>query len=70
MAKVIDQAARQCEKALGALGGVMALEGEAHLHHAPAQQDEAHRPDEGKDESRSEIAHHGQRVPCQRWQRR
>lgn len=31
-----DQAARQGEKALGTLGGVMALEGEAHLHHAPA----------------------------------
>ena len=28
-----DQAARQGEKALGTLGGVMALEGEAHLHH-------------------------------------
>ena len=43
------QAARQGEKTLGTLGGVMALEGEAHLHHAPAKEDEADGPDEGKD---------------------
>lgn len=36
-----DQAARQGEKALGTLGGVMALEGETHLHHSPAQQNQA-----------------------------
>ena len=33
-----DQAACQGEKALGPLGRVVALEGEAHLHHTPAQQ--------------------------------
>ena len=31
-----DQAARQGEKALGTLGGVMALEGKTHLYNTPA----------------------------------
>ena len=57
-----DQAARQGgEKALGTLGGVMALEGEAHLHHAPAQQNQADGADQGKDES-GEIVHYRQRI--------
>ena len=43
-----DQAARKGEKTLGTLGGVMALEGEAHLHHAPAQQNQADGTDQGK----------------------
>lgn len=56
-----DQAARQSEKTLGTLGGVMALEGEAHLHHAPAQQNQADGADQGKDES-GEIVHYCQRI--------
>ena len=56
-----DQAARQGEKALGTLGGVMALEGETHLHHAPAQQNQADGADQGKDES-GEIVHYRQRI--------
>ena len=34
----------------------MALEGEAHLHHTPAQQDEPDGADQGKDEG-GEIVH-------------
>ena len=56
-----DQAARQGEKTLGTLGGVMALEGEAHLHHAPAQQNQADGADQGKDEG-GEIVHYRQRI--------
>ena len=39
----------------------MALEGEAHLHHAPAQQNQADGADQGKDES-GEIVHYRQRI--------
>ena len=39
----------------------MALEGEAHLEDAVTQQDEAHGPDEGKDEV-GQAGDHGQRV--------
>ena len=56
-----DQAARKGEKTLGTLGGVMALEGEAHLHHAPAQQNQADGTDQGKDEG-GEIVHYRQRI--------
>ena len=56
-----DQTACQGEKTLGTLGGVMALEGEAHLHHAPAQQNQADGADQGKDES-GEIVHYCQRI--------
>lgn len=41
-------AARDGEHAVGALGGVVALEGQAQLEDAEAQQDEADGPDEGK----------------------
>lgn len=56
-----DQAACQGEKTLGTLGGVMALEGETHLHHAPAQQNQADGTDQGKDEG-GEIVHYRQRI--------
>lgn len=56
-----DQTACQGEKTLGTLGGVMALEGEAHLHHAPAQQNQADGTDQGKDEG-GEIVHYRQRI--------
>ena len=39
----------------------MALEGEAHLHHAPAQQNQADGADQGKDEG-GEIVHYRQRI--------
>ena len=35
----------------------MALEGEAHLNDAPAQQDQAHRPDQAEDELRQIVDH-------------
>ena len=39
----------------------MALEGEAHLHHAPAQQNQADGTDQGKYEG-GEIVHYRQRI--------
>ena len=39
----------------------MALEGETHLYHAPAQQNQADGTDQGKDES-GEIVHYCQRI--------
>ena len=40
----------------------MALEGEAHLHHAPAKEDQADGPDEGKDKV-AQVADHRQGIP-------
>ena len=39
----------------------MALEGEADLHHAPAQKDEADGADQGKDKV-GQVVHHAQRI--------
>ena len=39
----------------------MALEGEADLHHAPAQKDEADGADQGKDKI-GQVVHHAQRI--------
>lgn len=55
------EAARQGEETLRTLGRVVALEGEADLHHAPAQQDEADGADQGKDEV-GQVVHHAQRI--------
>ena len=51
----------QGEETLRTLGGIVALEGEADLHHAPAQQDETDGTDQGKDEG-GEVVHHPQRI--------
>ena len=45
-----DNAARQGQESVGTLGRVMALEGEAHLDDAPAQQNQAHGADQAEDE--------------------
>ena len=50
-------AARNGEHAVGALGGVVALEGQAHLEDAVAQQDQAHGADQGKDEVGQVVDH-------------
>lgn len=44
-----DNAARQRQEAVGALAGIMGLEGQTNLHDTPAQQDQAHRADHAKD---------------------
>ncbi len=54
-----DEAARQGEEPLRTLGGIVALEGKTHLHHAPAQKDEADGADQGKDKI-GQIVHHAQ----------
>ena len=45
-----DNAAGHGEHTVGPLGGVVALEGQAQLEDAEAQQDQADGPDQGKDE--------------------
>ena len=54
-------AAGNGEHAVGPLGGVVALEGQAQLEDAEAQQDEADGPDEGKNEV-AQICHNRQRI--------
>ena len=43
------------------LGGIMGLKRQPHLHNAPAQQDQADGPDDGKDEG-TEVVDNSQRV--------
>ena len=50
-------AAGDGEDAVGTLGGVMGLEGQAHLQDTVPQQDEAYRPDEGKDKVGQAVDH-------------
>ena len=45
-----EQPAEEAEKALGPLAGVVALDAHGHLHHAPAQDDDANGPDAGEEE--------------------
>ncbi len=45
-----QQAAEQTQKALGALAGVVGLDGHTDLDDAPAQDDDADGPDRGEDE--------------------
>ena len=56
-----NDTAGQGEKAVGPLGGVVALEREAHLDDAPPKKDEAHRADEAKDEG-GQVVDHGERI--------
>ena len=56
-----NYAARQGQEAVGTLGRVVALEGEAHLNDAPAQQNEAHGPDQAEDE-RGQVVDNGEGV--------
>lgn len=56
-----DEAARQGEKTLRTLGGIVALEGKADLHHTPAQEDEADSANQGKDKGRK-VVDHRQRI--------
>ena len=56
-----DDTTRQGQKAVGTLGGVVALEGEAHLDDAPAQQDQAHSADQAENEL-GQVVDDGERV--------
>ena len=47
-----DNAARHGEHAIGALGGIVALEGQAYLQNTEAQQDEANGADQREEKSR------------------
>ena len=48
-------AAGQSQKTVGALGGIMAGEGQTHLDDAPAQQDQTYGADQAKDEIRQVV---------------
>ena len=61
LGKSDNDAARQGQEAVGTLGGVVALEGEAHLDDAPAQQDQAHGADQAEDE-RGQVVDNGEGV--------
>lgn len=54
-------AARDGEHTVGPLGGVVGLEGQAHLEDAITQQDEAHGTDQGEDEI-GQVGHYVQGV--------
>ena len=56
-----DDAAGQGQEAVGALAGIMGLEGQTHLHDAPAQQDQANGTDQAEDEL-TKVVHHSQRI--------
>ena len=56
-----DDAAGQGQEAVGTLAGIVGLEGKAHLNNAPAQQDQAHSPDEAEDEL-TEVVDNGQGI--------
>ena len=56
-----DDAAGQSQEAIGTLTGIVGLEGEAHLHDAPAQQDQADGTDQAEDEL-TEVIDHSQRI--------
>lgn len=53
--------AEQTQEALGALACVMALDGHAHLHNAPAEDNDADGLNRGKDEV-GQIVDHGDRI--------
>lgn len=56
-----DDAACHRQHTVGALGGIVALEGQAHLQDAEAQQDEANGADQRENEIR-QVVDHRQRV--------
>lgn len=55
------------EDAVGTLGGVMGLEGQAHLQNSVAQQDEPHRPDQREDKVGQAVDHRKRVVGSQGW---
>ena len=56
-----DDTTGQSQEAVAPLGGVMGLQGKAHLDNAPAQQNEAHGPDQAEDKG-TQIVDHGQGI--------
>src|SRR5699024_11041478 len=56
-----DDTAGQRQEALAALAGIMALQRQAHLNDAPAQQNQADGSDDGEDEG-TEVVDNSQRI--------
>ena len=56
-----QQAAEEAQEALRSLAGVVALDTHAHLHHAPAQDDDANGLDAGENEG-GQVVDDGQRI--------
>ena len=56
-----EQSAEETEEALGSLAGVVGLDGHAHLHYTPAQDDNANGLDAGENEVR-EVVYNGQGI--------
>src|SRR5699024_8736224 len=56
-----DDTAGKRQEALAALAGIMALQRQAHLNDAPAQQDQTDGTDDGEDEG-TEVVDNGQRI--------
>ena len=56
-----DNAAGQGQEAVGTLGGIMGLQGQANLDDAPAQQDQADGADQAEDEL-GQIVHDSQGI--------
>ncbi len=56
-----DDTTGQSQEAVAPLGGVMGLQGKAHLDNTPAQQNEANGPDQTEDKG-TQIVDHGQGI--------
>ena len=56
-----DDTTGQSQEAIASLGRVMGLQGKAHLDNAPAQQNEAHGPNQAEDKG-TQIVDHGQGI--------
>ena len=56
-----NQSTKQTQKALRALTGIVGLDGHAHLHNAPAENDHANGFDAGEDKI-GKVIYNGQRI--------
>lgn len=64
-----DDATREGQETIGALRGVMGLQGKANLDDAPAKQDETDSSNQAKDKG-AQVADNSQRIICRKRRKR